>query len=66
MIRGRPMARRKKKKSRTAVFDLTGIPVKELQRTKLGRRIIELAKRGKSKDISLIEDVLLERFSDES
>jgi hypothetical protein len=58
--------RKKKKQSRTAVFDITGIPVKELQRTKLGKRIIALAKRGRAKDLSLIEDVLIERFSGES
>lgn len=60
------MARKKKKVSRTKVFDITGIPVKELQKTRLGKRIIDLARRGRAKDISLIEDVLLEKFDEKS
>lgn len=66
MARKRRKTKSRPKRSRTHVFDLTGVPVKELQTTPLGRRIVALAKRGKPKDIALIEDVLLDRFTGES
>lgn len=63
---GRRRVTRKKstrrKKSRTQVFDITGLKKSELRKTELGKRIIELAERNLPDDISFIEDELLDRF----
>lgn len=55
-------AKRAAQTSRTHVFDVIGINKRELSKTRLGRRIIELSNRNLPEDIAFVEDELLERF----
>lgn len=57
-------AKRAARKSRTHVFDVTGLPVHELRKTPLGRRIIELSNRNLPEDIAFVQDDLSRLFEE--